>query len=191
MANKWVLNSVQVPLFFLLVQLVIAVVLLHISVIFGKSCCSESRAQVDLIRHSLCLITSPHRLLHHPSTPTIDMYRPCTPYWYQRDGSHLQHLLPTIRRRFILPSSSGPSPSIYSPILVPPTLYALFIWHSSISCDRMPGLLPRRIKSAHRCFTSWDDAGSFLKSHYKRTRDSCQEESKCGQRKHDGLSILQ
>lgn len=36
MANKWVLNSVQVPLFFLLVQLVIAVVLLHVAAFFGK-----------------------------------------------------------------------------------------------------------------------------------------------------------
>lgn len=35
MANKWVLNSVSVPLFFLFVQLVIAVLLLHISAVFG------------------------------------------------------------------------------------------------------------------------------------------------------------
>jgi succinate-acetate transporter protein len=36
MANKWVLNSVQVPLFFLFVQLVIAVLLLHLSALFGE-----------------------------------------------------------------------------------------------------------------------------------------------------------
>lgn len=35
MANKWVLNSVSVPLFFLLVQLTIAVLLLHLSAFFG------------------------------------------------------------------------------------------------------------------------------------------------------------
>lgn len=35
MANKWVLNSVPVPLFFLFVQLVIAVILLHLSALFG------------------------------------------------------------------------------------------------------------------------------------------------------------
>lgn len=35
MANKWVLNSVPVPLFFLFIQLAIAVVLLHLSSLFG------------------------------------------------------------------------------------------------------------------------------------------------------------
>lgn len=35
-ANKWVLNSVKVPLFFLFVQLTIAVLLLHVAAAFGK-----------------------------------------------------------------------------------------------------------------------------------------------------------
>lgn len=58
-ANKWVLNSVRVPLFFLFVQLAIAVLLLHISALFGESSsdisCSKSR---EINTHISCITRS-------------------------------------------------------------------------------------------------------------------------------------
>lgn len=63
MANKWVLNSVPVPLFFLFVQLTIAVVLLHLSAVFG-----ESHLLLAQVFFSTCQVTSPYvpRTAHLP-----------------------------------------------------------------------------------------------------------------------------
>lgn len=62
MVNKWVLNSVRVPLFFLFVQLAIAVVLLHVSQMLGEFRTHPQPLKIPNSAMSFQQATSPSRM---------------------------------------------------------------------------------------------------------------------------------
>lgn len=152
----------------------------------------SSVSRSSLRKHVLGLTSATRsRLLHHPECPIKRVQGPAPSSQHQRYWSHLQHVLPAIRRRVLLPSRARTGSALHRLLFISLAQIEDISRSTSWRLCRLHRLLSRGISRAFACESDGDPSWRLQLAHYI-SACNCREASfECGEGVDNGARVLQ